>query len=250
MARRYDQRTTTFSPEGRLFQVEYAVEAISQAGSVVGILASDGVVLAAEKKVTSKLLDQAKTREKLYEIDDHVVLGVAGIPSDGKILISKLQLSAQRSMYTYQTPMPVEQLVVGISNDKQGYTQFGGLRPFGVSFLIAGYDDQHGYQLYRTDPSGNYGGWKAHAIGQNNNTADQILRQDWNEGMDLKAALDLAAKVLVKTMDAATPNAEKVELATLTRDDQGKCRITYCNAETVGALLEKAAKEEEKKPEA
>merc|ERR1712107_2871 len=107
------------------------------------------------------------------------------------------------------------QLVVGISNDKQGYTQFGGLRPFGVSFLIAGYDDINGYQLYRTDPSGNYGGWKAHAIGQNNNTADQILRQDWTEELDLKAALDLAAKVLVKTMDAATPNAEKVELATL-----------------------------------
>lgn len=118
-SRRYDSRTTTFSPEGRLYQVEYAMEAISHAGTAIGILGTDGVVLAAEKKVSSKLLEPAKSSEKMYMIDDHVACAVAGITADANILINQARLHAQRYMFSYQEPQPVEQLVQRLCDEKQ-----------------------------------------------------------------------------------------------------------------------------------
>lgn len=221
MARRYDARTTTFSPEGRLYQVEYAMEAINSAGSTIGVLAADGVVLAGEKKTTSKLLDQGKQHEKIFQINGQLMAAVAGLTSDANVLLSKLRVSAHQHVFTYGESVPVEQLVTAICDVKQGYTQFGGLRPFGVSFLVAGYDDAHGFQLYDTNPSGNYNSWKAYAIGLNNNTAQQIMRQDWKEGMKIQEALELTAKVLVKTMDTATPNAEKLEFGVVQMTPNG-----------------------------
>merc|ERR1711871_1508210 len=215
MARRYDSRTTIFSPEGRLYQVEYAMEAIGHAGAAIGILGTDGVVLAAEKKTTSKLLESDKTSEKMYMVDEHIACAVAGIRADPNILINNARLSAQRHLFKYNEPMPVEQLIQSICDLKQGYTQFGGMRPFGVSFLFAGYDKHFGFQLYQSDPSGNYGGWKATAIGANNSSAQSILKQEYNEDMDLDAALLLAIKVLSKTMDSTQLTPDKLEFATL-----------------------------------
>merc|ERR1740123_2645193 len=118
--------------------------------------------------------------------------------------------------------MPVEELVTSICDLKQGYTQYGGLRPFGVAFLVAGYDPHHKFQLYHTDPSGNFSGWKAYAIGTNNNNAQQIMRQDWKEGLTTQEALELAAKVLTKTMDTANPTAEKLEFGVVERTESGQ----------------------------
>lgn len=244
MARRYDSRTTTFSPEGRLFQVEYAMEAINMAGSTIGVLAEDGVILAGEKKTTSKLLDKGGQHEKLFQIDDNMFCAVAGITADANILINRLRLSAQQHVFTYREPMPVEQLVTSICDYKQGYTQFGGLRPFGVSFLIAGYDDAHGFQLYHTDPSGNFSGWKAYAIGINNNTAQQCMRQDWKEGLKVQEALELAAKVLVKTMDTAAPTAEKLEFGVVEKDASGKMKMRMLTDAQVNKLMADAAPKE------
>mmetsp|Transcript_80621 Transcript_80621/g.212610 ORF Transcript_80621/g.212610 Transcript_80621/m.212610 type:complete len:255 (-) Transcript_80621:106-870(-) len=244
MARRYDSQTTTFSPEGRLYQVEYAMEAINLAGSTIGILADDAVILAGEKKTTSKLLDQGKQHEKLFKIDDNMFCAVAGITSDANVLINKLRVSAARHAYTYGESMPVEQLTTSICDVKQGYTQFGGLRPFGVSFLIAGYDESHGFQLYHTDPSGNFSGWKAYAIGINNNTAQQIMRQDWKEGMKLQEALELTAKVLTKTMDTANPNAEKLEFGIVEKTASGKVAFRMLSDAEVNKLMADAAPKE------
>merc|ERR1711966_641835 len=215
MARRYDSRTTIFSPEGRLYQVEYAMEAIGHAGAAIGILATDGVVLAAEKKTTSKLLESDKTSEKMYMVDEHIACAVAGIRADANILINNARMTAQRHLFKYDEPMPVEQLIQQICDLKQGYTQYGGQRPFGVSFLFAGYDKHFGYQLYQSDPSGNYGGWKAYAIGQNSTSAQSILKQEYADGIDLHAAQLLAIKVLSKTMDSTSLAADKLEFAVL-----------------------------------
>lgn len=244
MARRYDSRTTTFSPEGRLFQVEYAMEAINLAGSTIGLIAEDAVVLAGEKKTTSKLLDQAKQHEKIFQIDEGMFCAVAGISSDANILINKLRLSAQQHVYTYSESMPVEQLVTGICDLKQGYTQFGGLRPFGVSFLVAGYDEHHGFQLYHTDPAGNFSGWKAYAIGGNNNTAQQVFRQEWKEGLKAPEALALAAKVLTKTMDSANPNAEKIEIGIVEKLAGGEVKFRLLQDAEVNKLMADAAPKE------
>eukprot|EP01066_Platyproteum_vivax_P008220 Platyproteum_vivax@DN339_c0_g1_i1.p1 len=218
MSRRYDTRTTTFSPEGRLYQVEYAMEAINNAPSTMGIVTKEGVVLAAEKVVASKLLDPGKTSEKIYVIDEHVICAVAGFTADANILINRLRLTAQRYLYMYDEPQPVEQLIITICDTKQEYTQLGGLRPFGVSFLFAGWDEGSGFQLYHTDPSGNYSGYQGTAIGVNNQSAQSMMKQDWKESMTISEGLTLAAKVLLKTVDTATPTADKLEFATLTKE--------------------------------
>lgn len=178
----------SFSP-GRLYQVEYAMEAISHAGTCLGILAKDGILLAAERRNTNKLLDGAIFSEKIYKLNEWVmpdwlrvvfananpvfslssdmVCSVAGITSDANVLTNELRVIAQRYQLNYGEPMPCEQLVSYLCDIKQAYTQYGGKRPFGVSILYMGWDKHYGYQLYQSDPSGNYGGWKATCIGNN-----------------------------------------------------------------------------------
>merc|ERR1711988_1581007 len=148
-------------------------------------------------------------------VDNHIACAAAGIRADVSILVNNARLTAQRHLFKYDEPMPVEQLIQSICDLKQGYTQFGGMRPFGVSFLFAGYDKHFGYQLYQSDPSSNYGGWKAYAIGQNSTSAQSILKQDYKEDMDLEAALLLAIKVLSKTMDSTQLTPDKLEFSVL-----------------------------------
>ncbi|XP_046661767.1 proteasome subunit alpha type-4-like [Homalodisca vitripennis] len=248
MARRYDTRTTIFSPEGRLYQVEYAMEAISHAGTCLGILANDGILLAAERRNTNKLLDEVFFSEKIYKLNDDMVCSVAGITSDANVLTSELRLIAQRYQLQYNTSIPCEQLVSSLCDVKQAYTQFGGKRPFGVSILYMGWDNNYGYQLYQSDPSGNYGGWKATCIGMNSAAAVSSLKQEYKENeTTLKDAEALAIKVLSKTLDMNKLTPEKVELATLTRQD-GKTITRILPANEVEALIaayEKAEAEAE-----
>ncbi|KAL7241616.1 hypothetical protein ACSBR1_014252 [Camellia fascicularis] len=256
MSRRYDSRTTIFSPEGRLYQVEYAMEAIGNAGTAIGILSKDGVVLVGEKKVTSKLLQTSTSTEKMYKIDDHVACAVAGIMSDANILINTARVQAQRYTYAYQEPMPVEQLPgsklsatrmltknqcqlnswfnLYVTPNKD--TQFGGLRPFGVSFLFAGWDKNYGFQLYMSDPSGNYGGWKAAAIGANNQAAQSMLKQDYKGDITREEAVQLVLKVLSKTMDSTSLTSDKLELAEVFLSS-GKVKYQVSSPESLSKLL-------------
>ncbi|KAF2311567.1 hypothetical protein GH714_024879 [Hevea brasiliensis] len=226
-------------PEGRLYQVEYAMEAIGNAGTAIGILAKDGVVLVGEKKVTSKLLQTSTSTEKMYKIDDHVACAVAGIMSDANILINTARVQAQRYTYAYQEPMPVEQLVQSLCDTKQGYTQFGGLRPFGVSFLFAGWDKNFGFQLYMSDPSGNYGGWKAGAIGANNQAAQSMLKQDYKDEITREEAVQLALKVLSKTMDSTSLTSDKLELAEVFLLPSGEVKYQVRSPDSLSKLLVK-----------
>jgi 20S proteasome subunit alpha 3 len=161
---------------------------------------------------------------------------IAGLTSDANILLSQARLTLQRHFYTYQEPQPIEQLVEAVCDTKQSYTQFGGLRPFGVSFLFAGWDKHQGFQLYHSDPSGNYSGWKATAIGNNHAQAESILKSDYKEDQNVEQCLKLAVSVLGKAMDTAIPTAEKVEFATVTRVN-GKVVKKILSSEEVTALL-------------
>ncbi|CAI9727520.1 proteasome subunit alpha type-4 [Octopus vulgaris] len=254
MARRYDSRTTIFSPEGRLYQVEYAMEAIGHAGSCLGILATDGVLLAAERRNVNKLLDEVSYSEKIYKLHDDMACSVAGITSDANVLTNELRLIAQRYLLQYAEPMPCEQVVSALCDIKQSYTQFGGKRPFGVSILYMGWDKHYGFQLYQSDPSGNYGGWKATCIGNNSASAVSMLKQEYKEaGITLEEALSLAIKVLSKTLDMTKLTSEKVEIAKLTREND-ETKIKILPASYVEELIKKheaaeAKTEAEKKKE-
>jgi 20S proteasome subunit alpha 3 len=188
----------------------------------------------------SKLLTPSKTSEKTIKLDDHLICAVAGLTADANILVNYARLSAQRYELAYQEKEPCEQLVQTICNYKQAYTQFGGQRPFGVSFLYAGWDRHHGFQLYHSDPSGNYGGWKATAIGANNRAAKSMLKSDYEEGMTVDEALAFAVKVMGKTMDTTTPSTEKLEFTTVTRDASGKIVHRQLTQAETEALLKAA----------
>lgn len=209
------------------------MEAINNAGTCVGILAKNGIVMASERRLTSGLLAPSKTSEKTYPLANHICVNVAGMTADANTLIEKARIQAGRYRYTYQENIPVEQLVEHVCNRKQHYTQIGGLRPYGVAFLFAGYDKYHGFQLYQSDPSGNYSGWKATVIGANNQAGKSILKSEYlttPEGSteetipDVDGALRLAVKVLQKTMDGSGVAAsEKMELFTMTLDENMNC---------------------------
>lgn len=248
MSRRYDSRTTIFSPEGRLYQVEYAQEAISNAGTAIGVLSTEGVVLACEKKFTSKLLDNDGSAEKLYILNDQMMCAVAGMTADASILVNHARLTAQRYLKQYSEEIPCEILIKRVCDVKQGYTQHGGLRPFGVSFIYAGYDLDNEFQLYTSNPSGNYSGWKATLIGANNLAAQTLLKKDYKDDLLLKEACELAIKVLSKTMDSSNLNSEKLEFATLSKGRTGILRKVWADEEIDGLIkasgvLEKADEE-------
>jgi len=139
----------------------------------------------------------------------NMICAVAGMTADANILINFCREAAQRYLLTYNEDIPCEQLVRRVCDLKQGYTQRGGLRPFGVSFIYAGYDPLLHFQLYQSNPSGNYGGWKATSVGANNASAQSLLKQDYKEDCDLKEACGLAVKVLSKTMDSTKLSSEK-----------------------------------------
>lgn len=159
-----------------------------------------------------------------------------------------------RYLLTYQEPMPVEQVVKSICNYKQAYTQFGGLRPFGTAFLFAGWDKNFGFQLYQTDPSGNYSGWKATVIGQNNQAGKSILKTDYAEKNSIDKNLKTAVKILIKTMDSTTPSPERIEISVLRKDPEDDSLNHYTlSAAEVKVLIDEIQKEveaEQKKAEA
>ena len=133
------------------------MEAIGHAGTCLGILSNDGIVLAAERRNTNKLLDEVFHSEKIYKLNDDMVCSVAGITSDANLLTNELRLIGQRYKYSYGESIPCEQLVSWLCDIKQAYTQSGGKRPFGVSILYMGWDKHYGFQLYQSDPSGTIG---------------------------------------------------------------------------------------------
>ncbi|EJT52795.1 proteasome subunit alpha type 4 [Trichosporon asahii var. asahii CBS 2479] len=187
------------------------MEAISHAGTVLAVLSKEGIAIAAEKFT-----------EVLELTSSNIITGVAGITSDANSLVNFARNSAQRHLYTYDEDIPVEMLVQRLCDMKQGYTQYGGLRPFGVSLLYIGWDPLHGFQLYKSDPSGNYSGWKATCIGANHSSAASLLKQDYKDDISLEDAKSLCLKTMSKTMDSSKLSSERLEFATMTLNNDTK----------------------------
>ncbi|WP_457611756.1 archaeal proteasome endopeptidase complex subunit alpha [Methanocaldococcus sp.] len=192
----YDRAITVFSPEGRLYQVEYAREAVKRGTTAVGIVCKDGVVLAVDRRVTSRLV-KIRSIEKIYQIDDHVAAATSGLVADARVLIDRARLEAQIYRVTYGEEISVELLAKKICDIKQAYTQHGGVRPFGVSLLIAGIDKGEG-RLFETDPSGALIEYRATAIGSGRQIVMDLLEKEYREDLNLKEGLKLALLALYK----------------------------------------------------
>ena len=219
----YDKAATMFSPDGRLYQVEYASKIVEQGTTGVGLIFADGVVLAADKSIQSKLVIP-ESIEKIFKIDDNIAVVSAGLVGDARRLVGIARRQAQDNKMVYSEKIQVETMAKEIAETKQAFTQYGGLRPFGVAFIIGGFDEK-GAKLFETEPSGALAEYKAVAVGRNKEKAMEAFEKEFKEGLTLTEAIALAYKAIEKSMpEKEKISASRVEFALV--DKKGFRKIT------------------------
>lgn len=213
----YDRAITMFSPDGRLLQVEYAKKTVRQGSTAIGMVCADGVLLVADKRIVDKLVIPESV-EKIFQIDDHLAATASGILSDARVLVERAQVKAQQHKVTFDTPIDTVSVVKDICALKQICTQSGGLRPFGVSVILAGIDAD-GPKLFETDPTGIYFQFRATVIGEGETEIEEILGKDFSEKMTIEEGLKLAVDALNKILDKNF-NVDRVDAAYITTADR------------------------------
>jgi proteasome alpha subunit len=208
----YDRGITIFSPDGRLYQVEYAREAVKRGTASVGVRTSGGVVLAADKRSRSPLMEPTSV-EKIHKADDHIGIASAGHVADARQLIDFARRQAQVNRLRFGEPIGIETLTKEVTDHIQQYTQVGGARPFGVALLIGGIEDGEA-RLYETDPSGTPYEWKAVSIGADRSDLQEFLEEHYRDDLDLAGGIDLALRAVASTSDDGL-EADGVDVATV-----------------------------------
>jgi len=204
---RYDRAITVFSPDGHLFQVEYALEAVKKGTPAVGVRAGDIIVLGVEKKATAKLQDP-RTARKIVCVDDHIALAFAGLTADARILINKARLEAQSFALTLEDRVSVEYITKHIATIQQKFTQSGGVRPFGISTLICGFDQDGTSRLFQTEPAGTYNEWKAAATGRSMKVLKEFLEKNYKDDLSSEDAIKLAVQTLMEVVESGSKNIQ------------------------------------------
>lgn len=209
----YDRTITMFSPDGRLLQVEYAKKTVKLGNTAIGMVCKDGVILVADKRIVSKLVIP-KSIEKIFQIDDHMIATASGIISDARVLVERAQVKAQQHRVTYDSPIDILSIVKDICNLKQLCTQSGGLRPFGVSLLIAGIDNGEP-KLFETDPTGVYNQYRATVIGEGEDEVETILYKQYKDDLTVEEGLKICILALKKVLDHNF-NTERIDASIVT----------------------------------
>ncbi|MCW4033515.1 MAG: archaeal proteasome endopeptidase complex subunit alpha [Candidatus Bathyarchaeota archaeon] len=229
----YDRAITVFSPDGRLFQVEYASETVKRGATVLGISSPEGVVLAAEERISSKLQDPS-FMWKIFQIDEHIGVAVAGLSCDAHVLVDQARIYSQSNRMMYDEAIDVEILTRKIGEIEQMYTQHGGVRPFGISLIFAGIDKK-GSRIFWTDPSGAYLAYKAWAIGSGGEAANEILEAEYRDDITLEEAIVLALKCMAKILEGKI-NPQKVRMAIIPSDTK---KFKKLSSEEIDKYLKK-----------
>ncbi|MBN2454554.1 archaeal proteasome endopeptidase complex subunit alpha [Candidatus Woesearchaeota archaeon] len=223
----YDRAITMFSPDGRLLQVEYAKKTVRQGSTAIGLACKDGIVLITDKRIVDGLV-VPEAVEKVWEIDEHIAATASGILSDARVLIERAQLKAQQHRVTYDSAIDTLSVVKDICNLKQICTQSGGLRPFGVSILVAGIDEKP--KLFETDPTGIFFQYKATVIGEGETEIEEILKKEYREDITVDEAIKLGLKALSKVLDKEF-NYDRVDGAYIKMDDKKFRKLTRSEIE-------------------
>ncbi len=195
----YDYNSTVFSPDGRLYQVEYARELVNRGGTILGIRCAEGVVLGSEENI--EVLEEEGHSWKIFQVDEHIGAAIIGLSSDARVLIDQARVNTQSNKLTYDEPIDVEVLTQKICDTQQTYTQHGGGRPFGVAMILGGVD-KTGPHVFGTHPSGNYMGYKSTAVGAGSETVLSMLKEEYRKDLTLEEGIKLAVKCLVKALQA------------------------------------------------
>jgi proteasome alpha subunit len=233
----YDRGITVFSPDGRLFQVEYAREAVKKGSTTIGLKYKGGVALIVDKRSMSRLLEP-KSTEKIHDIDDYIGCATSGLVADARVLVDEARKNAQIHRVTYGENITVEMLVKKVCDYKQQYTQYGGARPFGTALLVAG-TDELGVHLFETDPSGALVAYKATGIGSGRTAVMDLFEKEYKDDLTYNAAMKLGLKALEAAIEDR-PVAECVEIGVA---EVGK-KFRRLSEEEIAGFLKK----DEKKP--
>ncbi|WP_331232756.1 archaeal proteasome endopeptidase complex subunit alpha [Natronorarus salvus] len=239
----YDRGITIFSPDGRLYQVEYAREAVKRGTASIGIRTEGGVVLAVDKRIRSPLMERTSV-EKIHKIDEHLGVASAGHVADARQLVDFARRNAQINRLRYGEAIGVETLTKDVTDHIQQYTQIGGARPFGVALIIGGVDNDGTPRLYETDPSGTPMEWKALAVGENRGEIEEYLEEHYDETMDLDGGIDLALSAL-STANEEELDATGVGVATIDAESEQFIKLTDEEIEQYIAELDVPTDEDE-----
>jgi 20S proteasome subunit alpha 4 len=240
MAHRYDRAITVFSPDGRLFQVEYALEAVNRGTTAVGVRSPRAIVLGVEKKSVAKLQDP-RTVRKIVELDDRICLTFAGLTADARVLINRARIECQSYRLTFEDAASTEYITKYIAQLQQKYTQSGGVRPFGISTLIIGYDADGTPRLFQTEPSGTYFEWKANAIGRNFKVVREFLETNYREEslQDPKDVIKLTVSALTEVVESP----KNIVVAVLRPNE----RLQFLEDKEIETLVDTIEREKEAK---
>lgn len=228
----YDRGNTVFSPDGRLFQVEYAREAVKKGSTTIGIKFDGGVMLIVDRRSASRLLEP-KSAKKIHDIDDYIGCATSGLVADARALVNEARNQAQIHRVNYGENISVEMLVEKVCDHYLQFTQYGGARPFGTALLVAGTDDM-GAHLYETDPSGALVSYKAAGIGNGRPAVMDVFEKSYQDGMSFEEA----AKLGLKALSAAIEEKLKADSVEIGVAEVGK-KFRRLSEEEVSALISK-----------
>jgi proteasome alpha subunit len=237
----YDRAITVFSPDGRLYQVEYAIETVRRGTLAVGVKTRQGVILAVEER-PRKLQTPGET-QKIFQVDDHLGVAAAGYIPDARVQVDQARVVAQSNRLVYDEPVDVETVAKKLSDMSQQYTQYAGVRPFGVSLIIAGVDS-NGAELFLTDPSGTYVGYYAIAIGAGSDQVGEYLEQRYKEDISVDDALTLAVESIYLVSEDKV-GTRHIKMAMIPTDTRQMRRL---NDDEVDKYAERAKSRASKQP--
>jgi proteasome alpha subunit len=231
-AQGYDRAITVFSPDGRLYQVEYAMETVRRGSLALGIKHKEGTVLAVDEKL-SKLQTPGVT-QKIFQVDDHIGVAAAGYIPDARIQVDQARVIAQSNRLIYDQPVDLETLARKLADASQQYTQFAGVRPFGVSLIICGVD-RSGSHLWKTDPSGNYVAYNATAIGAGSEQVIELFEKKYDEKISFEDAILLAIESII-SINEEDDLLSSIKISIVDTETQ---TLRYLNSEEIKKYYDK-----------
>jgi proteasome alpha subunit len=210
-SRGYDMTPTMYSPDGRIYQVEYAIETVKRGTLAIGIKSKDGVIIAVEEK--PRTLQVTEVTQKIFQVDEHIGVAAAGYIPDARVQVDNARFFSQSSKLTYDEPVSVEMVAKHLADQCHQFTQYSGVRPYGVALIIAGVDEKGG-TIYVTDPSGTYVSYAAVAIGAGSEDVTNFLEKNYKTDVSQvdAAALAIAAINLKSEQKEGTKHIKMAEV--------------------------------------
>ncbi|UZE93874.1 MAG: archaeal proteasome endopeptidase complex subunit alpha [Candidatus Pacearchaeota archaeon] len=219
----YDRAATMFSPDGRILQVEYAEKTVRLGSASVGLVCSDGIMIISDKRLGDPLV-LPEAILKIWEIDEHIIATAAGVLSDARVLLEHSQVIAQQHRVTYDQPIDTESVIKDVANIQQSATQYAGARPFGIAVMIAGINRDNAKKLYVSDVTGNYLGFKASVIGENDDRIKELLQKGYKESLSVDQGIKFTLNIFKKVLGKGF-NIERFETVFVKTDDKKAKRL-------------------------